>query len=329
MGLWAAIALMAVSFAVLARSADWLVEGAVAVAQRLKVPAMVIGIVIVSMGTTAPELAVSMQAALAGEPEIALGNAVGSVIYDDGLALPLVALFSPVVVVIDRFVLRYTAIFLIAVDLLAYWMCLDGVLSQREGMLLVLGFCGYLAYTYRVRSRTRAEDTETKEDQSEEEEPKRWGRISSLFLLGLAGVLVSSELIVISAPMIAKAAGVSNTIIGLVVIAFGTSVPEIATCVAAARRRQGGLAVGNILGADILNICWIAGASATVNDLIVAPGDIHFMFPSMIVIVVVMLALLRLNYRFEKWKGGVLLLLCALYLIALWIKTPGSVQPFA
>lgn len=329
MGLWAAIVSMAVSFAVLARSADWLVEGAVGVAQRLKVSAMVIGIVIVSMGTTAPELAVSMQAALAGEPEIALGNAVGSVIYDDGLALPLVALFSPVVVVIDRFVLRYTAIFLIAVDLVAYWLCLDGVLSQREGVLLVLGFFGYLAYTYRVRSRTRAEDTETKEDQSKEEEPKRWGRISFLFLLGLAGVLVSSELIVISAPMLAKAAGVSNTIIGLVVIAFGTSVPEIATCIAAARRRQGGLAVGNILGADILNICWIAGASATVNDLIVARADIHFMFPSMIVIVGVMLALLRLNYRFEKWKGGVLLLLCVLYLIALWIRTPGSVQPFA
>lgn len=327
MGLWAAVVSMAVSFAVLARSADWLVEGAVGVAQRLKVPAMVIGIVIVSVGTTAPELAVSMSAALAGEPEIALGNAVGSVIYDDGIALPLVALLSPVVVIIDRFVLRYTAVFLICVDLVAYWMCLDGVLSQREGVLLVLGFCGYLAYTYRVRSRSRAEDTETKAESSEEKEPKTWGRISYLFILGLTGVLVSSHLIVISAPIIARVAGVSSTIIGLVVIAFGTSVPEIATCVAAARRRQGSLAVGTILGADVLNICWIAGASAMVNDLEVARGDIHFMFISMLVIVGVMLALLHHNYRFEKWKGGVLILLCVLYLIALWVKNPGLAQP--
>ncbi len=324
MGLGAAIAAMTISFAVLVRSADWLVEGAVGVAQHLKVSPMLIGIVIVSMGTTAPELAVSISAALGGQPEIALGNAVGSVIYDDGIALPLVALFSPVVVTIDRFVLRYTAVFLIAVDLFAYWLCADGVLSQGEGMLLVLGFGGYLAYTYRVRSRSSAEGTETQVEQSGEP-PKAWGRISFLFLLGLTGVLVSSELIVVSAPILARAAGVSNTIIGLLVIAFGTSVPEIATCVAAARRRQGSLAVGNILGADILNICWIAGASAMVNDLVVAQSDIHFMFPSMIIIVGVMLALLRLNYRFEKWKGGVLLLLCVVYLIALWSKNPGSV----
>ena len=308
---------MVLCFAVLAKCADWMVEGAVDLARRLQVPAILIGLVIVSIGTTAPELAVSVQAAASGKSELALGNAVGSVIYDDVLALPLVALLSPVVVVIDKAIFRTAAIFLICVDVVAYALCFDGTLARWEGLLLVAGFCGYLVYTYFQRRRNPSRD-----DVPEGLPERPLGRILLLFAVGLGGVIVSSEYIVESAEVVALGLGVSETVIALGLIALGTSIPEIATCVASALKRQGSVAVGNILGADILNICWIAGASATVNDLTVEEEVIHFMFPAMLVVVLTMLGLMRIGYRFDRWKGGVLLGLFAVYLLLLILKSP-------
>ena len=309
---------MAVSFAILAKCADWFVEGALEIARRLHAPPILIGIVIVSIGTTAPELAVSVQAALAGRAEYALGNAVGSVIYDDGIALPLAALLAPAAIVIDRRVLRSSAVFLIANDILAYTLCFDGTLDRGEGLVLVLGFLGYLYFLYWDQKRRRGEV---------EVPPEAGGKGSVrilLFFVGLAGVLVSSEWIVDSAPVVARHFGVPDVVIALTLIALGTSVPEIATCIVSARKGQGALAAGNILGADILNICWIAGASAIANPLTVGAPVIHFMFPSMLVIVLTMLALMRLGWNLNKWKGLVLLGLCAVYLILLFVYNPGA-----
>lgn len=309
---------MVVSFAVLAKCADWFVEGALEIARRLHAPPILIGIVIVSIGTTAPELAVSVQAALAGRAEYALGNAVGSVIYDDGIALPLAALLAPAAIVIDKRVLRSSAVFLIAIDILAYTLCFDGTLDRGEGLVLVLGFVGYLYFLYWDQKRRRGEVEVPPEAGGK-------GRVRILlFFVGLAGVLVSSEWIVDSAPVVARHFGVPDVVIALTLIALGTSVPEIATCIVSARKGQGALAAGNILGADILNICWIAGASAIANPLTVGAPVIHFMFPSMLVIVLTMLALMRLGWNLNKWKGLVLLGLCAVYLILLFVYNPGA-----
>ena len=306
-GFWPVIGVMAVAFIILAKSADWLVEAAIEIAQRIHVPPMLIGIVLVSLGTTAPELAVSVNAALSGQAAMALGNAVGSVIYDDGIALPLAALFAPAVILIDRMVLRSAAIFLIAIDIVAYILCLDGILGRWEGSILVLGFIIYLFYTYWEQKRDRKDERAPAIAAEEGEKRRSWVGVALFFCAGLAGVLISSEWIVVAAPIIAEAFGVPSVIVALTVVALGTSIPEIATCIIAARKGQGGLAVGNILGADILNICWIAGASAMVNPLNVGVKVINFMFPSMLVIVFAMLALMRVGYRLEKWKGGVLL----------------------
>ena len=123
------------------------------------------------------------------------------------------------------------------------------------------------------------------------------------------------------------ALGLPDVVIGLVVVALGTSIPEIATCIAAARKGQGALAVGNILGADILNICWIAGASALANPLVVPADVVNFMFPWMLVIVLAMLGLMRFGYELNRWKGLVLLVLCIAYLIALFATNPGALAP--
>jgi len=323
-----AIGLMVVSFVVLAKCADWLVDGAIDIAYHFKIPPILIGIVLVSLGTTVPELAVSVMAALEGQAAMALGNAVGSVLYDDGLALPLVALLAPAVVVIDRTVLRSAAIFLIIVDLLAYALCFDGTLARWEGAILVAGFFVYLGYAFwEHRSGSRKEGGDAT---SETAEPsgRSMNRVVFLLILGLAGVLVSSKLIVSSGPVIAVAMGVPSAVIALLFVALGTSIPEVATCVVAARRGQGSLAVGNILGADILNVCWIAGAAALVSEagLVVEKDVIHFMFPAMLVIVFTMLGLLRMNYRFEKWKGAVLLVIFVGYLASALIFRPGAIS---
>ena len=322
MGFWQALALMAMAFVVLAKCADWFVDGAVELARRLRAPPMLIGIVIMSLGTTAPELAVSVNAALSGQAEFALGNAVGSVIYDDGIALPLAALLAPAAIAIDRSVLRSTAIFLIAVDLVAYGLCFDGTLSRPEGLVLVAGFLGYLYFLYWEQKR-RNRSGETAESTSDQPPSNR--RII-LFFLGLIGVIISSDWIVSAAPVVAVGLGVPDIVVALTMIALGTSIPEVASCVVAARKGQGSLAAGNILGADVLNICWIAGASAVVNPLTVSTEVIHFMFPAMLVMVFSMLGLMRMGYQLQRWKGLVLVILCVTYLVALFASNPGALS---
>lgn len=319
-GVVGALVLLIAAFVLLVKCADWTVDGAIDIARILQVPPILIGIVIVSLGTTTPELAVSVRAALEGKASIALGNAVGSVIYDDGIALPMVALFSPVVVLIDRTILKSASVFLLIAHFGAYAMSWDGTLSRLEGVVLVGWFCVYMIYAYIEQRRGRG----VVEELDESEEPRSWPATIGLLAIGLAGVLISSEAIVKAAPVVATAMGVSDVIIALVVVALGTSIPEIATCIASARRRHGSLAVGNILGADILNICWIAGASAIVNDLTVAPDVIHFMFPSMLIIVIAMLGMMRIGYSFERWKGAVLLVLMVAYIVALFVLNPGA-----
>ena len=321
MGVWEAAGLMVLSFALLAKCADYLVEGAIDIARYLHAPPILIGIVIVGLGTTAPELAVSVTAALKDSPEVALGNAVGSVIYDDGLALPMAALFATTAIAIDRIVLRSAAIFLITVDLVAWYMAFDGTLARVEGGALVGLFVLYLIYSFWEQKRRPHAETE-------EEAPSRslW-KVALLFAGGLAGVVVSSHFIVEATPVVAMALGLPDVVIGLVVVALGTSIPEVATCIVAARKGQGALAVGNILGADILNICWIAGASALANPLVVPADVVNFMFPWMLAIVLTMLGLMRIGYELNRWKGLVLLALCIAYLIALFATNPGALAP--
>ena len=322
MEVWEAAGLMALSFVLLAKCADYLVEGAIDIARYLRAPPILIGIVIVGIGTTAPELAVSVTAALGDKPEVALGNAVGSVIYDDGLALPMAALFATGAIAIDRVVLRSAAIFLITVDLVAWYMASDGTLARVEGGALVGLFVLYLIYSFWEQKRQPRAETD-----EDEVPPRSLWIVAALFVGGLAGVVVSSHFIVEATPVVAMALGLPDVVIGLVVVALGTSIPEIATCIAAARKGQGALAVGNILGADILNICWIAGASALANPLVVPAAVVNFMFPWMLVIVLAMLGLMRFGYELNRWKGLVLLVLCIAYLIALFATNPGALAP--
>ncbi len=313
---------IAVSFVLLFKCAEIFVESSVDLASRFRIPKLVIGIVLVSLATTAPEFSVSFIAALRGNPEIALGNAVGSVICDDGLALALLGIFSLSPIVIIPSVLNIAAIFMIAVQVIAFlFVVFDDTLSRWEGVVLVALFASYMLFLFRQHKRGDFEDEISLHEIGKRKEVSAV-KLFTLFILAIVGIIFSSNFIVTSATTIARFFHISESIIAMTLIAFGTSVPEIATCIVAARKGEGAIAVGNILGADIMNICWVAGASAIVNNLPLERKDILFMFPSMFIIVVAMLCMLRMNYTLTPKKGGILLSLYILYLVSFFIFFP-------
>lgn len=315
--IYIAFVVLIISFTLLARAADWLVEGAVGLSCILRLPKILIGIIVVGVATTAPELTVSAISAFLGKPEIALGNAIGSVICDDGLALSLAIFISLSPILVTRNIFKITAVFLIVVDLIAYTLCWDGTLNRGEGLLLVGLFAVYAIVMIYING-IKKEAVSYKKDVAN-------SKIFFMFCFGLIGIFVASRFIVSSAVFIAYYFNVSEAVIALGMVAFGTSIPEVATCITAARKGEGGIAVGNILGADILNVCWVAGVSAIVNPLTVGTKLTHFMFPSMLVIVFVMLGLMKINYRLERWKGGVLLFMYILFLLSMIIFFPPQV----
>ncbi len=312
MSLPVALGVLLLCFVVLLKCASWFVDGAVGIAEHLRVPKVLVGIVLVSVATTAPELFVSVQSALSGYPEIALGNAVGSVIADDGLALGLGALAAQRPVLINPYLLKTTGIFLVCVDLVAYAMAFDGTLSRVEGAVLLVLFCAYLCFVCLTRRKSSASEAGLEELVEIAKTTVGRGLPTRVgwFVAGLVGVLLASRGVVASSVAIAEYLNVSEAVIGLTVIAIGTSLPEMVTSVTACYKGHGGIAVGNILGADILNVCWIAGASAAVSPLIVETRMIHFSFPAMLLIVFTMLLLMRTGHRLTRAEG---LFLCLLY----------------
>ncbi len=306
-----------ISFILLFKCADIFVNSAIAVAQDFKIPKILIGLVLVSLATSAPELCVSMVAAFKGAPKIALGNAVGSVICNEGLALSLAGILTVSSIAVVPVVLKSSGIFLILISVLAYaFVFFDQTLSRMEGVVLVALFAGYLFFLFKNRwyeepGAQPAQDTAEKEA-GETSLAKHF----CLFAVSLVGIIFVSDYIVVSATVIARSFQVSESIIAMTLVAFGTSVPEVATSITAARKGEGAIAVGNILGSDIINICLVAGASAIANDLILGSRDISFMFPVMIIIVVTMFCMLRRGNSLTRAKGMVLFSLYLSYLAA-------------
>jgi cation:H+ antiporter len=307
-----------VSFAILFKSASLFVEGASGIAQVLNVSKMVVGIVLVGLATTAPEFGVSFVAAIMGQPEIALGNAIGSVICDDGVALALAALLAPAAISVNCRILKSIGWFLIAIDILSYGLARNGTIGRLEGFCFVLILCVYYGFVLRsqrknVKARKKKEPLPGAQKPPPQKEKEALKRLIVRFSIGLFGVAVTSYLIVWAARNIALHFSISEIIIGSTIVAIGTSLPEISTCITAALKGEGEIAVGNIIGADILNILWIIGVASLANPITVDLDIINFSFPFMILIVVVMLVSMRIGCRIGKIKGLILLALYILY----------------
>lgn len=282
---------------------EYLVRGASVLARKFGLSPMVIGLTVVGFGTSAPELLVSVQAALAGEPGIAIGNVMGSNIANILLILGVSAVIAPLVIPARR-LWRDLAIMLVASA--ALWPVLaDGAVTRVDGMLLVAGLVGFLALA--LFTGGNPEDVEVSAD-----EPawKAWAQT----LGGLIVLVIGARLLVTSASEIARGFGISEAVIGLTVVAVGTSLPELATSAIAALRRQTDIAVGNVVGSNIFNILGILGATAliapidTVDQRFLAV-DFPWVMGTAVGVAVVALALGRL----PRWMGLALLVVYAGY----------------
>jgi len=312
------IGLLILSFAILFKCADYFITGAVGIAEVTRIPKMVVGIVLVGLATTAPEFGVSVQAAFLGHPEIALGNAIGSVICDDGVALALAAILSATAILVNCRLLQMAGLFLLSIDILAYLLARNGTIGRVEGGIFVLILSLYFIII--IKKRRLSIGGQQNQHQEQENALPPLQKISLLkkpiflFIAGIFGVILASRAVIWASISIARHFSLSETLIGLTIIAVGTSLPEISTCITAARKGEGEIAVGDIIGADILNILWIIGVSSIVNPIQVDLEVINFSFPFMILIVVVMLVSMRLGCRLTRGKGILLLGLYGLYI---------------
>ena len=266
--------MLALGVVLLVKGADWFVDGAAGIANKFKITQLIIGLTIVAMGTSAPEAAVSISAALKGSAEITIGNIVGSNILNILIILGLTAVITPVAVA--KSTIRVDIPFMLAISILLLVQGLDGSVTLLDGIVLLVVFAGYLTYLV-INARKNPE-------QLEEEQIKNQSIWMCLLwtAIGLVAIILGSNFSVDAASNIARILGLSERFIGLTIVALGTSLPELVTSVMAARKGNADIAIGNIVGSNIFNILFVVGlssvivsvpfASAFIVDMIVAIG---------------------------------------------------------
>jgi cation:H+ antiporter len=295
--------------------AELLVRGGSSLARRLGLTPLVIGLTVVAFGTSAPEMVVSVTGALAGHGDLAVGNVVGSNIFNIGVILAIAALIAPIHVKLG--LLKLDAPFMIVVSLLAVWFAAFDAISRRSGAFMLLLLTGYVVYSVRL---ARAESDEEISREFDQGVPARVRSALSevvLIVAGLGMLSFGSSLLVKSAGAIARSFGVSEALIGLTIVAAGTSMPELATSVVAALRGQSDIAIGNVIGSNIFNILGILGFASLLRPL-AAPGVGQLDLWIMVAFSVALLPLLWTGRKLQRLEGMLLLAGYAWYLRLLW-----------
>ena len=254
-----------VGFALLVWSADRFVEGAAATARHAGMPALLIGMVIVGFGTSAPEMVVSAMAAMDGNAGLALGNALGSNIVNIGLILGITGLMAPIAV--HSSIVRRELPILLGIGLFAGWLLWDGSLSRTDAILLLVGFAILIGWTVFNGMRGRGDPlaTDTEQELAAHAMPK--GKAIFWLVVGLLLLIVSSRILVWGAVNIAQALGVSDLIIGLTIVALGTSLPELAASIMAVRKGEHDIAVGNVVGSNMFNLLAVVGIAGVIAPM--------------------------------------------------------------
>ena len=303
-------------FILLVWGAEQLIRGASRLAAGLGVSPLVIGLTVVSYGTSAPELFISTVSAWNGASELAFGNVVGSNIFNILFILGLCALISAMDV--DGRLIRVDVPIMIGATALAWVMALDGVVSRLEGLVLVAGVMLHTVFCIR---QSKQESGEVQEEYAREYGLKARTRrqIAAqivLCLVGLAMLLVGSKLLVTACVDIARWMGVSEVVIGLTIVAAGTSLPEVATSVVAALRKERDIAVGNLVGSNIFNILSVLGFSAVVSPAGIAAPTQSLLFdvPVMMAVAVACLPIFFTGHRISRWEGALFLGYYAFYI---------------
>ena len=256
---------LAIGFLLLVKGADFFVDGASSVAKKLAIPSFVIGLTIVAFGTSAPELAVSISAALKGSNDIAIGNVVGSNIFNTLVVLGASAALTPIVV--EKGMIKKDYPLSIIAAVLLGILAMDTILFKADAMTLgrVDGIILLIAFAFFMYTTVKAglDQRETASDEDEIEVMPVWKSLL-LLVVGLAGIVLGGDMSVEGAKEIARVLGLSEALIGLTIVAIGTSLPELVTSVVAAKKGESDIAVGNVIGSNIFNIFFILGTSATI-----------------------------------------------------------------
>lgn len=291
--------LVVVGFVLLVKGADWFVDGAAGVAERFGIPQLVIGLTIVAMGTSAPEAAVSISSAFKGNADITVGNVVGSNIMNVLVILGLTAVI--VAIAVQKSTVKYEIPFMIGITVLFLVFGMTGnKIDRLEGVALWVFFILYLLYLLRMTKNQKPEEEEKKKD-----EPV-W-KLLLFIVIGLVMVVFGSNVTVDAATKLAELAGLSEKFIGLTVIALGTSLPELVTSVTAARKGKADLAIGNIVGSNIMNILFVVGTTALIVPVTFQQG---FVVDSIIAIATAVLLFVCVvkTKKLQRWGGAIMLL---------------------
>ncbi len=301
---------------VLGWSADRFVLGSASTARHLGIPALLIGMVIIGFGTSAPELVVSAFAASGGHPEIALGNAYGSNIANIGLVLGVTALVSPIL--IHRGAVRIEIPMLFGVLGLAFWQFRDGELSRLDAVILLAAFAFVLFWSFQYAMRAKGEHLAIDAEQELAEASLSRKAAIRWTLVGLVALIASSYYMVEGATEVARRLGMSDLVIGLTVIAIGTSLPELASAIASARRNEHDLIIGNIVGSCLFNALGVVGLAGVIHPASVQPEILTRDLP-VLGILTIALAIMAHQFlrdrRINRVEGAVLLVAFVTYTV--------------
>lgn len=304
--IWLQIIVLIISIVVVLWGADRLTEGSSSIALRMGIPQLIVGLTIVAMGTSMPELCVSLLSALKGTSDLAVGNVVGSNIFNALLIVGCAAVVSPIAIT-GRTVRRDIPFALVA-SIVLFMLCVDGNVSRLEALLLLAMFIFFMVVTVRG-AKTEAPAAADDEPAAEPMKPlKAW----IMVLIGLLCLILGSSIFVDNATAIAKSLNVSDAIIGLTIVAGGTSLPELATSIVAARKGNSGIAIGNVVGSNVFNILMILGLTGVITPMQlqgITTLDLSVMTFAMI-------ALWAFSYtklRIARWEGAVLIVCYIIY----------------
>lgn len=319
MDIFVNIVVLLIGFVLLIKGADFFVDGSSSIAKRLRIPSMVIGLTIVAMGTSFPELSVSLSAALSGSNDIAISNVIGSNLFNFVVVLGACACFCPVPV--DRGVMKKEFPFSVFTAVLLGVMILDkfnplaknaeegmGTLSRVDGVILLVLFIAFLVFTVKVALENRTA-------QSEETETKvRSIPVSIIYIIGgIIAIKFGGDFVVDNAKALALTFGMSETLVGLTIVAVGTSLPELVTSIVAARKGETNLAVGNVLGSNIFNVLFILGISCTISPISVGMQS----FVDNIVLLVLSLVTFAFSYskrEIDRKEGIAMIVMYIVYM---------------
>ena len=299
------VVLLLVGFVFLIKGSDFFVDGASSIASLLKIPTIIVGLTIVALGTSAPEAAVSITSSLTGSNALAVSNVIGSNLFNMLMVIGIAALLSNLVM--EKSVLEKDLPFLVGITLLwAIFIIVGWDITNIEGIILLIIMVAYIVYLVR--------DAKKSSGATEVEEPKFTLPKSIIFILvGIAGIIIGGDLVVDSASAIAIALGMSETLVGLTIVAIGTSLPELVTSITALKKGENQLVIGNVIGSNIFNILFVLGASSAISAIPLDSSlliDVLFMFG----VTVLCFIFGKTQEKYDKREGAILIALFIAYM---------------